>query len=52
VRRILGDYPLFITALLLSVYGVAMVYSAGVTDTPTFVRGLYCPNSTRILSSR
>jgi rod shape determining protein RodA len=41
VRRILGDYPLFITALLLSVYGVAMVYSAGVTDTPTFVRGLY-----------
>jgi rod shape determining protein RodA len=38
---VLGDYPIFATALFLSIYGVAMVYSAGVTDTPTFVRGLY-----------
>ena len=41
MRRVLGDLPVFTIALFLSIYGVAMVYSAGVTDTPTFVRGLY-----------
>ncbi len=37
MRRIVADYPLVITAFLLSVYGVSMVYSAGQTDTPTAV---------------
>jgi hypothetical protein len=41
VRRIIGDPPLLLIAAALSLYGVAMVYSAGVTDTPTFVRNLY-----------
>ena len=40
-RRIVSDYPLLIVASLLSIFGVAMVYSAGQTDTPTFVAGLY-----------
>jgi len=40
-RRTVVDYPLLITALLLSLYGVAMVYSAGQTDIPTFVAPLY-----------
>jgi rod shape determining protein RodA len=34
-RRVLADYPLALTALLLSAYGIAMVYSAGQTDVPT-----------------
>jgi rod shape determining protein RodA len=34
-RRVLNDYPLLATALLLSAYGIAMVYSAGQTDVPT-----------------
>lgn len=37
----MSDYPLLIAASLLSIFGVAMVYSAGQTDTPTFVAGLY-----------
>jgi rod shape determining protein RodA len=41
VRRIIGDLPLLLIATALSLYGVAMVYSAGVTDTPTFVHNLY-----------
>ena len=41
MRRIVADYPLVITALLLSIYGVAMVYSAGQTDTPTAVAHAY-----------
>ena len=41
LRRFIPDYPLLITAGLLSVFGVAMVYSAGQTDTPTYVAGLY-----------
>jgi len=41
VRRIVSDYQLLIAASLLSVFGVAMVYSAGQTDTPTYVAGLY-----------
>ena len=40
--RIAADYPLVITAFLLSVYGIAMVYSAGQTDVPvSFVSGAY-----------
>ncbi len=34
-RRVLADWPLAATALLLSLYGLAMVYSAGQTDVPT-----------------
>jgi rod shape determining protein RodA len=41
MRRIVADYPLVITALLLSLFGVAMVYSAGQTDTPTAVMKVY-----------
>jgi rod shape determining protein RodA len=41
VRRIIGDLPLLLIATTLSLYGLAMVYSAGVTDTPTFVHNLY-----------
>jgi rod shape determining protein RodA len=41
VRRIVADYPLALVALALSFMGLAMVYSAGVTDVPTFVAGLY-----------
>ena len=35
------DYPLVAVALLLSLYGIAMVYSAGVTDLPTVALGAY-----------
>jgi rod shape determining protein RodA len=31
-RRVVADWPLVVTALLLSIYGIAMVYSAGQTD--------------------
>jgi rod shape determining protein RodA len=41
MRRIVADYPLVIIALLLSLFGVAMVYSAGQTDTPTAVMKVY-----------
>ena len=41
MRRIVADYPLVVTALLLSFLGVAMVYSAGQTDTPTAVARVY-----------
>jgi len=41
MRKIVADYPLVITALLLSIFGVAMVYSAGQTDTPTAVARVY-----------
>lgn len=40
-RRWISDYPLFATALLLSLFGIAMVFSAGQTDVPTRVGGLY-----------
>jgi len=40
-QRLVGDYPLATTALALSLIGVAMVYSAGVTDFPTYVASLY-----------
>ncbi len=42
-RRIVADYPLLLTALALSLLGSAMVYSAGRTDVPTYVGGLYKP---------
>jgi len=35
MRRVVNDWPLILVALLLSCYGVAMVYSAGQTDVPT-----------------
>lgn len=41
MRRIVVDYPLVVFALLLSFYGIAMVYSAGQTDTPTIVRNVW-----------
>lgn len=41
MRRVIGDLPLLLVASALSLYGMAMVYSAGVTDTPTFVHNLY-----------
>jgi len=34
MRKSVGDYPLVILALLLSAYGIAVVYSAGQTDFP------------------
>jgi len=40
-RRTVADYPLVLTALMLSLFGVAMVYSAGQTDTPTAVARVY-----------
>jgi len=42
-RRIVADYPLVLTAIALSLFGSAMVYSAGRTDVPTYVGGLYKP---------
>ena len=41
LRNTVVDYPLAITALLLSLFGVAMVYSAGQTDVVTFVAPLW-----------
>jgi rod shape determining protein RodA len=40
-RKAIPDFPLAAVALLLSVYGIAMVYSAGQTDVPTVVARLY-----------
>ena len=40
-RRVNTDFPLLLIALLLSAFGVAMVYSAGQTDVPTFVSRLW-----------
>jgi rod shape determining protein RodA len=40
-RRVVVDYPLFGVALLLSLFGVAMVYSAGQTDVPTVAAGAW-----------
>jgi rod shape determining protein RodA len=39
--RVAVDYRLVVIALLLSGFGVAMVYSAGQTDVPTIVVGLW-----------
>ncbi|HEX9130393.1 MAG TPA: rod shape-determining protein RodA [Gemmatimonadaceae bacterium] len=49
MRRIIGDLPLLLIATTLSLFGVAMVYSAGVTDTPTFVHNLYRSQSAWLL---
>jgi rod shape determining protein RodA len=49
VHRIIGDVPLLLIATALSLFGVAMVYSAGVTDTPTFVHNLYRSQSVWLL---
>jgi rod shape determining protein RodA len=40
-RAIVADYRLLTTAGLLSLFGVAMVYSAGQTDTPTAVANVF-----------
>ena len=48
-RRIVADYPLVLTALALSLLGSAMVYSAGRTDVPTYVAGLYKPQMVWLL---
>jgi rod shape determining protein RodA len=41
IRRVVADWPLVAIALLLSTLGIAMVYSAGVTDMPTVAAGAY-----------
>lgn len=41
MRRIVLDYPLLILAVLLSLFGIATVYSAGQTDVQTAVAALY-----------
>ena len=41
-RRATADYPLVLIALLLTAFGIAMVYSAGQTDVPiAAVRGAW-----------
>lgn len=40
-RRLVTDVPLIAAALLLTAFGIAMVYSAGETDAPTVAAGLY-----------
>ena len=40
-RAIVADYKLLTVAGLLSLFGLAMVYSAGQTDTPTAVANVY-----------
>lgn len=40
-QRIPADWPLALLAIILSVFGIAMVHSAGQTDVPTFVAGIW-----------
>ncbi|MBL8996030.1 MAG: rod shape-determining protein RodA [Gemmatimonadales bacterium] len=40
-RGIPADWPLVVLSLTLSLFGIAMVYSAGQTDVPTFVEGIW-----------
>ena len=40
-RRLASDIPLIAVALLLTAFGIAMVFSAGETDAPTVAAGLY-----------
>jgi len=40
-RAIPADWPLMALALALTAFGIAMVYSAGQTDVPSFVAGLW-----------
>ena len=39
--RINVDWPLVVSAMILSLYGLAIVYSAGQTDDPTFVANVW-----------
>lgn len=39
--RLPADWPLALVAVLLTAFGVAMVFSAGRTDVPSFVAGLW-----------
>jgi rod shape determining protein RodA len=39
--RLPADRPLALVALLLTAFGLSMIYSAGQTDVPTFVEGLW-----------
>ena len=41
LRRQSIDYPLLIIALLLTAFGIAMVFSAGQSDVPTNIAGLW-----------
>ena len=41
IRRVVADWPLVVIGLVLSLIGIAMVYSAGVTDMPTVAAGAY-----------
>src|SRR3982750_1764271 len=41
MRRAIAAYPLVLFGLLLSAFGIAMVYSAGETDMPTVARGAW-----------
>ena len=40
-QRIPSDWPLPVLAFLLTMFGIAMVYSAGQTDVPSFVAGIW-----------
>ena len=40
-KRIPADWPLPVLAFALTAFGIAMVYSAGETDLPTFVKGIW-----------
>jgi rod shape determining protein RodA len=41
IRNSIGDIPLLVVAMALGVFGVAMVYSAGQLDVPSFVTDLW-----------
>jgi rod shape determining protein RodA len=41
LRKVTPDWPLVLTALALSVFGMLMVYSAGQTELPSFVTRLW-----------
>jgi rod shape determining protein RodA len=41
IRNSIGDIPLLVVAVALGVFGVAMVYSAGQLDVPSFVTDLW-----------
>jgi len=50
-RRFVPDVPLVGAALLLSIFGVLMVYSAGQTENPTFVAKLWRSQSMWLIAS-
>src|SRR5918997_1619150 len=41
LRKVSPDWPLVLTALALSIFGMLMVYSAGQTEMPSFVTRLW-----------